>query len=127
METGSPVAPTTMAATTGWPPRLARMHVYTVLMFVSMGMPNYLRLLLQPRDRPDMATLWAGTILGYGLLIAFAILAHRDYKVARSAVAADPNLRGAWLVENAWWTVFFALAAIGLLVILAVQSFGSIL
>ncbi|HJQ93660.1 MAG TPA: hypothetical protein VJ874_05175 [Candidatus Thermoplasmatota archaeon] len=90
-----------------WPPRLGRMYAFTLLMFLSLGAPSLIQLVIG--GRPEVATQWAVTAAGFALLALFAVLAHRDYKVARAALDSDPTLRGRWLTENAWWVGYVAL------------------
>lgn len=70
-----------------------------------MAAPNVTNLVPRDPDRTPVAAMLAGL----GLMVVFAVLAHRDYVAARNAIKADPSLRGAWLVENAWWMVYLVL------------------
>jgi hypothetical protein len=98
---GAAAAPT--ATGRRWAPRLGRMLVFTALMLLS---PNAMQLGF--RDRGDGFQSLA--LLGMlALTVFFALLAHRDYVVARRALRADPSLRGGWIVENAWWVVYLVL------------------
>jgi hypothetical protein len=83
------------------------MYAFTFLMFMAMGTPSFVFRFVDGRPSPTVQ--WVSTVAGFALLALFGFLAHRDYKVARAAIASDPTLRGRWLTENAWWLGYVAL------------------
>lgn len=70
----------------------------TALMVVSLMLPNLVALW-------STGLLRAGSIVGFVGLLGFGYLAHTQYLRAKAELAANPSLRGAWLVANAWWLV----------------------
>jgi hypothetical protein len=100
------------------------MLVYTALMFTT---PNLGSLLFRmPRPGAGDPGIPYGTLLGVVLMLVFGVLAHLDYTVARRAIKADPSLRGAWLVENAWWAMYIVFAAAAALLFLGTVAFAGL-
>jgi hypothetical protein len=91
------------------------MLVFTALMMAS---PSVVSLAFPPSFDETSSLPPASMLVGLGLAVVFAVLAHLDYRFARRAIAADGTLRGAWLVENAWWLVYAVLMVAGLFVAL---------
>ena len=69
-------------------------------------------------DWPFPAYAWPSFLV----FVVGAVMSHRGYAKARSALAADPSLRGGWLVRHLWWGGLAALFAANVLVALVVYG-----
>ena len=93
------------------------MVVHSGLMVACLTLPNQLGFLWRGDGTGLPAMSWVA-YAGFLLAVGFGIAAHNAYKEARAALAADPALRGAWLVRHLWWVVCLALLVPGLVVLL---------
>lgn len=80
-------------------PHLTALVWWMTFLSLSVYIPTFLR-----GNSPVLV--WALMAL---VLLAFGWLAKRARRAAMAALQVEPTLRGAWLVQNAWWVfpVFF--------------------